>query len=200
MRRSLMLALTLLVSLALAATGLSVTSASGAPPSAAKRDAAPRPPSWLKVVDGVTQPQFALADAVTETLWVQTTVDSDLDGRRDRVRVQVSRPRETETKDYKVPVVFEHSPYRYNTGGGVNHDVDYEVMPQEGVQPDGRRSLVRPRPVSKPDLPGSLDDYWVPRGYAVVLGESVGTGFSDGCPTVGDSKETLGTRARITVR
>ena len=47
------------------------------------------------------------------------------------------------------------------------------------------------------DLPGQLDNYYVPRGYAVVLGESIGTFNSDGCPTVGDQVETLGTKAVI---
>ena len=37
----------------------------------------------------------------------------------------------------------------------------------------------------------------MPRGYAVVLGESIGTGLSDGCATVGDRKETLATKAVI---
>ncbi|WP_432478554.1 Xaa-Pro dipeptidyl-peptidase [Nocardioides sp. GXQ0305] len=169
-----------------------------APAEAAPRDRdRPTPPPWLEVEDGMSQPQFDLADAVEETLWVQTTVDSDLDGRNDRVRVRLSRPAETETEGIKVPVVFEHSPYRSNIGGGTNHEVDFARMPQEGIQP--RRSLGTSSadPVSKPDLPGGLDNYWVPRGYAVVLGESIGTGFSDGCATVGDRKETLGTRAVI---
>ena len=154
------------------------------------------PPPWLKVENGVTVPQFDLANAVEETLFVQTEVDSDLDGVRDRVRVRLSRPGETETRGIKVPVIFEHSPYRYNTGGGQNHNVDFSVLPQEGIQPTAARTsgaAAAPRA----DLPGSLDNYWVPRGYAVVLGESIGTGFSDGCPTVGDMKETLGTKAVI---
>jgi hypothetical protein len=37
----------------------------------------------------------------------------------------------------------------------------------------------------------------VPRGYAVVLGESLGTFNSDGCPDVGGPVETLGTKAVI---
>lgn len=156
----------------------------------------PAPPPWLKIENGVSVPQFDLANAVEETLFVQTEVDSDLDGVRDRVRVRLSRPGETETQGIKVPVVFEHSPYRYNTGGGVNHNVDFSVLPQEGIQPSAARAggtAAAPRA----DLPGSLDNYWVPRGYAVVLGESIGTGFSDGCPTVGDMKETLGAKAVI---
>jgi X-Pro dipeptidyl-peptidase C-terminal non-catalytic domain/X-Pro dipeptidyl-peptidase (S15 family) len=35
----------------------------------------------------------------------------------------------------------------------------------------------------------------VPRGYAVVLGESLGTFNSDGCPDVGGPVETLGAKA-----
>jgi X-Pro dipeptidyl-peptidase len=158
----------------------------------------PTPPSWLKLENGVSAPQFDLANAVEETLFVQTTVDSDLDGVKDRVRIRLSRPGETETQGIKVPVIFEHSPYRYNTGGGENHNVDFSVLPQEGIQPFAVRAAGTPagaRP--QPDLPGSLDNYWVPRGYAVVLGESIGTGFSDGCPTIGDMKETLGTKAVI---
>jgi X-Pro dipeptidyl-peptidase len=171
------------------------------PASAAPRSGdLPEPPPWLKVEDGVTQPQFDLADAVEETLFVETTVDSDLDGRRDRVRLQLSRPGETESRGLKVPVIFEHSPYRYNQGDAANHNVDFSVLPQEQIQPGGAVNAFAgqtrgPRP--QPDLPGSLDNYWVPRGYAVVLGESIGTGFSDGCPTVGDMKETLGTKAII---
>jgi len=187
MRR--LVALTLTSALAL----LTLAPADAAP----RRSDRPTPPPWLQVEDGMTQPQFDLEEAVEETLWVQTRVDSDLDGRDDRVRLQLSRPAETETDGIKVPVIFEHSPYRSNIGGGSNHNVDFARMPQEGNQP--RRSLTSSSatPVSKPDLPGSLDDYWVPRGYAVVLGESIGTGFSDGCATVGDRKETLGTKAVI---
>ncbi len=157
----------------------------------------PSPPAWLLVEDGMTQPQFDLAEAVEETLWVQTSVDSDLDGENDRVRVQLSRPAETESEGIKVPVIFEHSPYRSNIGGGSNHNVDFVRMPQEGIQPQRSFGSSYAGPVIKPNLPGSLDDYWVPRGYAVVLGESIGTGFSDGCATVGDHKETLATKAVI---
>ncbi|MPZ79155.1 MAG: Xaa-Pro dipeptidyl-peptidase [Actinophytocola sp.] len=182
-----------------------VTVVTAAPAAAGPRgDDRPTPPSWLKVEDGVSQPQFDLANAVEETLFVQTEVDSDLDGKKDRVRLQLSRPGETESQGIKVPVIFEHSPYRYNLGDAENHNVDFSVLPQEGIQPrggdhgssSGRTAAATTRGPA-PDLPGSLDDYWVPRGYAVVLGESIGTGFSDGCPTVGDMKETLGTKAII---
>jgi X-Pro dipeptidyl-peptidase len=166
---------------------------------AAHRRDRPTPPPWLKVVDGVSQPQFALANAIEETLFVETTVDSDLDGKRDRVRLRLSRPGETRTQAIKVPVIFEHSPYRSGTNGAPNHNVDFNVLPQEFIQPNltAQVSTNSARPLPPADLPGSLDNFWVPRGYAVVLGESIGTAFSDGCPTVGDMKETLGTKAII---
>ncbi len=155
----------------------------------------------IVVVDGMTQPVFSLADAIEERVYVQTAVDTDHDGRLDRVAIDISRPRETATEGFKVPVIFEHSPYRKD----VWYDVPYpsvlvDELPQNEV---GRRSGQRTsgatvqRATAKANLPGSLDDYYVPRGYAVVLGQSVGTGDSDGCPTSGDQAETLGTRAVI---
>jgi X-Pro dipeptidyl-peptidase len=147
----------------------------------------PTPPPWLKVQDGVSQPQFEFADAIEEVVFVETPLDTDADGRRDRVRIRISRPGETESDGIDVPVVFEHSPYRGPFGNAVNHDVDVDAMPQERTRKRGPR----------PDLPGSLDNYYVPRGYAVVLGESIGTFNSDGCPDVGGPWETLGTKAVI---
>ena len=168
---------------------------------AAKPSDRPKPPPWLKVENGATQPQFDLADAVEETLFVETTVDSDLDGKRDRVRLQLSRPGETESSRTS-RCRWSSSTARTATtpAAATNHNVDFDVMPQEGIQPNERvarwpRASRCPR--RRRTCPASLDNYWVPRGYAVVLGESIGTGFSDGCPTVGDKKETLGTKAII---
>ncbi|RZS32815.1 dipeptidyl-peptidase IV [Herbihabitans rhizosphaerae] len=177
--------------IALALVGVPASIATAAPPDR------PTPPPWLKIVDGVSAPQFSLDEAIEETLFVESTVDSDLDGKRDRVRLRLSRPKETSTQGIKVPVVFEQSPYRFGTNpNAANHNVDYDVLPQEFIQPRiaGADTGVR---TAKADLPGSLDNYWVPRGYAVVLGESIGTAGSDGCPTVGDRNETLGTKAII---
>ena len=170
----------------LLAVGLSVFGVTT--PASAVKDRPPTPPPWLKIVDGVSQPQFALANAIEQTVFVETPVDSDLDGKRDKVRIRLSRPGETSTQGIKVPVIFEHSPYRFGTDGAPNHNVDFDVLPQEFVQPRSRIAqedlrIAGAKPI--PDLPGGLDNFWVPRGYAVVLGESIGTAFSDGCPTIG---------------
>jgi X-Pro dipeptidyl-peptidase len=166
------------------------------------------PPPWLSVEDGVTQPVFPLANAIEEVVYVESEVDSDRDGRRDRVRITISRPGETESQDIDVPVVLEHSPYRGDLGSLPNHPVDVDRLPQESAGRDDHatasrrsarsaRARARARARLIPDLPGSLDDYYVPRGYAVVLGESLGTFGSDGCPDVGGRVETLGTKAVI---
>ncbi len=177
------------------AAALALALASAGPASAQEA-----PPPWLDVRDGVTQPQFALEDAIEETLFVESTVDSDGDGARDRVRIHVRRPGETESEGIDVPVIFEHSPYRGEFGSAVNNPVDFPVLPQEGLRaPAAARhaggTAARARALA--DLPGDLDDRYVPRGYAVVLGESIGSAGSDGCPTVGDQDEALATRAVI---
>jgi X-Pro dipeptidyl-peptidase len=169
------------------------------------------PPPWLNVQNGVTQPVFTAAPPIEEIVFVESEVDSDRDGARDRIRIQISRPAETESQGIDVPVVFEHSPYRGNLGSLPNHPVEFDTLPQESIGKGrharaarlgrvrshrGLRSA-RARARAIPDLPGSLDNYYVPRGYAVVLGESVGTFNSDGCPDVGASAETLGTKAVI---
>ena len=136
----------------------------------------------------------------------QTRLDTDGDGRRDRLRIRISRPRETEargkTRGIDVPVIFEHSPYRGDFGDAQNHDVDVDVLPQDRgghkrAAAAASSARLRARGRGRSDLPGSLDNDYVPRGYAVVLGESIGTFGSDGCPDIGGPAETLGTKAVI---
>jgi X-Pro dipeptidyl-peptidase len=175
----------------------------GAPATVVAAPAAPAdPPPAIVVENGMTQPVFSLAEAIEERVYVETPLDTDHDGRRDRVAIDISRPRETATSRFKVPVIFEHSPYRKGVWGDVPYpSVLVDELPQNRLFDD--RSAARStgaavqRAEAKANLPGSLDDYYVPRGYAVVLGQSVGTADSDGCPTSGDAAETLGTKAVI---
>jgi len=189
-------------SLAMLGVAISGTliAAATASPAAAQPTGTPAP--HIVVTDGMTQPVFSFADAIEERVYVQTPVDTDHDGKLDRVAIEISRPRETATQGFKVPVIFEQSPYRKDTWDDVPYpSVLVDDLPQNGSS--GRADLLHsaaepnPNAAAKANLPGSLDDYYVPRGYAVVLGQSVGTGDSDGCPTSGDQAETLGTKAVI---
>ncbi|PPK65312.1 Xaa-Pro dipeptidyl-peptidase [Actinokineospora auranticolor] len=134
-------------------------------------------------------PGFAM---VEERVYVETGVDTDNNGRPDRVAIDISRP----AGAARVPVVFEHSPYAKGLNTAANHSVTVDRLPQEGLFP---AALAATGPVARPvpDLPDWYDDYFVPRGYAVVMGHSIGTGDSDGCPTTGDRNETLGATAVI---
>ena len=74
------------------------------------------------------------ANWVNHELWVETTMDTDFDGRLDRVHVDVSRPMETETDGLKVPVIYEDSPYYAGGADVTNWAVDHEI----GVPPATR--------------------------------------------------------------
>ncbi len=73
--------------------------------------------------DGETQPVFSRADAVTQTVNIETTADSDRDGVRDRVQMRIMRPKETDTAGLKVPTILEPSPY-CGINNVPNHPVD----------------------------------------------------------------------------
>ena len=53
---------------------------------------------------------------IHQELWVETDFDTDHDGKKDRVHVDVTRPAQTETEGLKVPVVMGSSPYYAGTG------------------------------------------------------------------------------------
>ncbi len=79
--------------------------------------------SRIKVENGMTQPIFSLDDAIVERVFVETATDSDGDGKLDRIRADIIRPKETE-EGLKVPVIYEMSPYRSGIKGVPVYDVD----------------------------------------------------------------------------
>ncbi|ONK21766.1 Xaa-Pro dipeptidyl-peptidase [Bacillus sp. VT-16-64] len=135
----------------------------------------------IELEDGMTKPIYPIDEAIIENLLVETETDSDGDGKRDRVAIRVMRPHTD--PGIKVPVIYEMSPYRAGGNPVDFHNVDMDLVPIDGKP-------------SAANL-GSLGDYYVPRGYAVILGYSIGSGASDGCPTVGDVHEIMGTKAVI---
>ena len=136
----------------------------------------------IELENGMTKPIYSLDEAIIENLYVETEVDSDQDGKKDRVSIKVMRPKTD--PNVKVPVIYEMSPYRSGLKDVPVYNVDEELYAYEG-KPYGAINL------------GSYGNYYVPRGYAVILGESIGTGKSDGCPTTGDEQEILGTKSVI---
>ena len=150
-------------------------------------------------VDGQAQIVPAFQDSaqwIREKLWVETEFDSDRDGRHDRVFVDVTRQRQTETEGLKVPVIYESSPYYAGTSG--NRQFLWNVQQEIGAEPPPRSS--QPAVAFKPDreaVSNSLVAAWVPRGFAVVHSDAPGTGLSQGCVTVGADPEQLAPKAVI---
>ena len=130
--------------------------------------AQPHEPDGIVVEDGVTQPVFSYESAIRETLWVEAPMDSDFDGANDRIRLDIIRPAATDG-GLKVPTIMEASPY-YNPGSNI-------------TTPRG--------------FPGWWDEYFVPRGYAIVQVEMQGTSRSEGCATVGGPEDTISIKAAV---
>jgi len=140
-----------------------------------------------QIVLGFSDPQ----EWIKEQLWVETTFDSDGDGKLDRMHVFLTRPKQTETDGLRLPVIYETSPYFSGVGGNskdyfwkVNHEIG--AVPPPHKHPDVVQKINRP-----------MDEKWVKRGFVTVFSSSPGTGLSDGSPTIGGENETLAPKAVI---
>lgn len=117
---------------------------------------------------GVSAPIHSMADAVRETVYVDSGLDLDGDGTRDRVTADIIRP----STAGRVPVIMDASPYYQSAGRG--NESEIKTYDSAGV------------PVK---FPLFYDNYFVPRGYAVVLVDFLGTNRSRGCVDVGGQSE-----------
>lgn len=159
----------------------------------------PQAPAKPIFVDGQAQIVPAFQDSaewIREHLWVETSFDSDKDGKRDRVHVDVTRQKQTDTEGLKVPVIYESSPYFAGTGNG--RSILWNVQHELGATPPARTS--HPDIGFNPNrtrVSNSLVSIWVPRGFAVVHSEAPGTGLSTGSPTVGGEAERFAPKAVI---
>lgn len=151
-----------------------------------------REPAGPVFREGEAQPVFDPKNVIRESLYVTAPVDSDGDGRDDQVHVMVVRPKATE-QGLRVPVVYRMSPYFSGFHAAADHNVDTELPVPGGTK-------VRHGPDSAEDSSGigsGYEEYLLSRGYAVVYAESLGTGRSTGCPTIGGNAETIGGRSVV---
>ncbi len=156
----------------------------------------------LRIEDGQVQPNDAFSDKkewIREWLFVEAPFDSDGDGKPDRLHVDVTRPLQTRTEGLMVPVIYETSPYFAGTGPmdtsyywDAKHELGETPPPRPKMAPIGFGR--RPGMIASND---PLTNRWVARGLAVVHSCSPGTGFSQGCPTIGGDNEALAPKAVI---
>ena len=141
-------------------------------------------PPTLSIVDNETQPVFSYADAIVESVSVETGQDTDGDGEVDHVYVDIMRPREGED-GLKSPVLLTASPY--NEG--------YRSPESGGV---GLPPATKAGPGFATRIQGDVrTDWFVPRGYAVAQMQVQGTGRSTGCTDVGGPHDIAAVAAVI---
>ena len=127
-----------------------------------------------------TVPAYSYADAIRESVRVQTDLDGEQDGRPDQIAVDLVRPRETAAAHRLVPVVMEASPYYACCGRGNESELkEYDAT-----------GTIAKEPLF-------YDNYFVPRGYAFVAVDLPGTNRSTGCEDVGGRDEVLGAKAVV---
>tara|TARA_R110002073_G_scaffold26573_1_gene87042 strand:- start:10881 stop:12716 length:1836 start_codon:yes stop_codon:yes gene_type:complete len=152
------------------------------------------------IKDGQAQiiPEFEnQEDWIRHDLWVETEFDTDGDGKLDRVHVSVTRPKQTESGNLKLPVVYESSPYYAGTPRPP-FDFFWDVKHEVGKEPPVRKKGAEiPARDMRPIISNSQIKNWVPRGFIVVHSSSPGTGLSQGSPTVGGDNESLAPKAVI---
>src|SRR3954471_8078659 len=166
--------MTILVSSAVLSLG-TVTGPAVAAPIPDGPAAAPAASSVPQHVDArtkSTQPVYDYANAIRESVYVDTTMDTDSDGEDDVVAVDIVRPSETALSGTKIPVIMDASPYYSCCGRG--NESEKKTYDADGA-------------IQK--MPLYYDNYFVPRGYAVVGVDIVGTGRSSGCGDVGGKNE-----------
>lgn len=126
----------------------------------------------------VSEPVYDFAGAIRETVWVNTGLDAD--GQPDRVVADIVRPKEPATQGIKIPVIMDASPYYSCCGRG--NESELKTYDAAG------------RPV------GFLlfyDNYFVLRGYAIVLVDLAGTNRSQGCADVGVPSDVTSVKAVV---
>ncbi|WP_264740097.1 Xaa-Pro dipeptidyl-peptidase [Cytobacillus firmus] len=160
----------------LAVISMTLSSLAYTPGNAAAKE---KPVQTAQIEDAKSQPIYSYEEAIRETVYVESTLDSDENGKADRIAVDIIRPKETE-EGLKVPVIMDASPYYESLGRGNESEV--KDRDKDGINEK---------------FPLFYDNYFVPRGYAVALPEMVGTNHSDGCPTTGGYEEIESIRVVI---
>ncbi|HEX5540402.1 MAG TPA: Xaa-Pro dipeptidyl-peptidase [Micromonospora sp.] len=150
-----------------------VSAAIGLPMTAAAAQPTAESPH-LVIEDGVTQPVFDYSDAIRERIFVTSDVDTDADGKLDVVAMDIMRPRVSD-HGLRVPVVMDASPY-YSTVCRGNESECKADLDGDGLNDK---------------WPLYYDNYFVPRGYAVILLDMIGTNNSTGCPVTGGYADNI---------
>ena len=153
--------------------------------------------------NGKSLATFSSHDVIREVVYVESRVDTDKDGLPDLVKVSVIRPR----YEGKIPAVMTASPYHQGTNDKASdkalykmegelevkpaHIIELEKHEIDFVEPFGQAELVSEAEERLTHINSSytLNDYFLPRGFANLYVSGVGTKDSQGLMTNGDYQQ-----------
>lgn len=164
------------------------------------------------VFDGKLQPIFSYSEFLLEKVYVETSLDTDGDGKRDLIEVFIRRPKET-LKGMKVPAIYVANPYMMSCNEEIYnnmHSVDKNLkkfcekkIRYEDIKVKECKSkyYCENERVSKGEAKTSLAQdenldcitewykYFNSRGIASVFSAGLGTKGSEGINCTGSKEE-----------
>ena len=153
--------------------------------------------------NGKSLATFSTHDVIREVVYVESRVDTDNDGLPDLVKVSIIRPR----YDGQVPALMTASPYHQGTNDKASdkalykmegelevklpHTIELEEPKLNLVEPHGQAEVVSEAEEKLSHINSSytLNDYFLPRGFANLYVSGVGTRDSQGLMTNGDYQQ-----------
>ena len=153
--------------------------------------------------NGKSLATFSSHDVIREVVYVESRVDTDKDGLPDLVKVSIIRPR----YDRQIPAVMTASPYHQGTNDKASdkalykmegelevkpaHTIELEEPKLNVVEPHGQAEVVSEAEEKLTHINSSytLNDYFLPRGFANLYVSGVGTKDSQGLMTNGDYQQ-----------
>ena len=153
--------------------------------------------------NGKSLATFSTHDVIREVVYVESRVDTDKDGLPDLVKVSIIRPR----YDEQIPSVMTASPYHQGTNDKASdkalykmegelevkppHTIELEEPKLNLVEPHGQAEVVleAEEKLSHINSSYTLNDYFLPRGFANLYVSGVGTKDSQGLMTNGDYQQ-----------
>ena len=153
--------------------------------------------------NGKSLATFSTHDVIREVVYVESRVDTDKDSLPDLVKVSIIRPR----YDGQIPSVMTASPYHQGTNDKASdkalykmegelevkppHTIELEEPKLNLVEPHGQAEVVSEAEEKLSHINSSytLNDYFLPRGFANLYVSGVGTKDSQGLMTNGDYQQ-----------
>lgn len=153
--------------------------------------------------NGKSLATFTTHDVIREVVYVESRVDTDNDGLPDLVKVSIIRPR----YDGQVPALMTASPYHQGTNDKASdkalykmegelevklpHTIELEEPKLNLVEPHGQAEVVSEAEEKLSHINSSytLNDYFLPRGFANLYVSGVGTKDSQGLMTNGNYQQ-----------